>query len=81
VGTGLKARDFQLELTRDKRAQGRTYVDPKAGNELFGPAAEAFIASGAPSDDTTQHETVGLRSRSGIGSCPLGKPSRSLRTS
>ena len=47
-GTGLKkARDFQLELTRGKRAQGSTYVDPKAGAELFGPAAEAFIMSGA----------------------------------
>jgi len=47
-GTGLKkARDFQLELTRGKRAQGGTYVDPKAGAELFGPAAEAFIMSGA----------------------------------
>lgn len=46
-GTGLrKARDFQLELTRGKRAQGSTYVDPKAGAELFGPAAEAFIMSG-----------------------------------
>jgi hypothetical protein len=47
-GTGLrKAQDFQLELTRGKRAQGGTYVDPKAGAELFGPAAEAFIMSGA----------------------------------
>lgn len=47
-GTGLKkAQDFQLELTRGKRAQGRTYVDPRAGNELFGPAAETFIASSA----------------------------------
>ncbi len=47
-GSGLKkAQDFQLELTRGKRAQGRTYVDPKAGDELFGPAAEAFIMSGA----------------------------------
>jgi hypothetical protein len=47
-GTGLrKAQDFQLELTRGKRAQGRTYVDPAAGNELFGPAAEAFIMSSA----------------------------------
>jgi len=45
-GSGLKkARDFQLELTRGKRAQGKTYVDPKAGNELFGTAAEAFIMS------------------------------------
>ena len=43
-GSGLKkARDFQLELTRGKRAQGKTYVDPKAGDELFGTAAEAFI--------------------------------------
>ncbi len=47
-GTGLKkAQDFQLELTRGKRAQGKTYVDPKAGSELFGTAAEAFIMSGA----------------------------------
>jgi hypothetical protein len=47
-GTGLKkAQDFQLELTRGKRAQGKTYVDPKAGNELFGPACEAFIMSPA----------------------------------
>jgi integrase len=47
-GTGLKkARDFQLELTRGKRALGSTYVDPKAGSELFGPACEAFIMSGA----------------------------------
>jgi hypothetical protein len=43
--TGLKkAQDFQLELNRNKRAQGKTYVDPAAGNELFGPAAEASIA-------------------------------------
>jgi hypothetical protein len=47
-GTGLKkAQDFQLELTRGKRAQGKTYVDPKAGAELFGPACEAFIKSSA----------------------------------
>jgi Phage integrase family len=47
-GTGLKkAQDFQLELTRGKRAQGKTYVDPKAGSELFGAAAEAFIMSSA----------------------------------
>ncbi len=47
-GAGLKeAQDFQLELTRGKRAQGRTYVHPKAGAELFGTAAEAFMASSA----------------------------------
>jgi hypothetical protein len=47
-GTGLKkARDFQLELTRGKRAHGSTYVDPRAGAGLFGPACEAFIMSGA----------------------------------
>ncbi len=29
-GTGLKkAQDFQLELTRGKRAQGKTYIDPR----------------------------------------------------
>jgi len=32
-GTGLKkAQDFQLELTRGKRAQGKTYVDLKAAD-------------------------------------------------
>ena len=47
-GTGLKkAQDFQLELTRGKRAQGKAYVDPRAGDELFGTAAEAFIMSPA----------------------------------
>lgn len=47
-GTGLKkAQDFQLELTRGKRAQGKTYVDPRAGNELFGTAVEAFLRSSA----------------------------------
>jgi hypothetical protein len=47
-GSGLKkAQDFQLELTRGKRAQGKTYVDPKAGSEPFGPACEAFVMSGA----------------------------------
>ncbi len=61
-GTGLKkAQDFQLELTRGKRAQGKTYVDPKAGNELFGTAAEAFIASSALD--------AGARTRAGYLSC------------
>jgi integrase len=47
-GTGLKkAQDFQLELTRGKRAHGKTYVDPRAGDEPFGTAAEAFIMSPA----------------------------------
>jgi integrase len=45
-GSGLrKAQDFQLELTRGKRAQGRTYVDPKAGNAPFGEAAETYIGN------------------------------------
>jgi hypothetical protein len=35
-GTGLKkAQDFQLELTRGKRAQGKTYTDPKLAEESF----------------------------------------------
>jgi hypothetical protein len=41
-GAGLKkAQDFQPKLTRGKGAQGKTYVDPKAGNELFGAASPA----------------------------------------
>ncbi len=67
-GTGLnKAQDFQLELTRGKRAQGKTYVDPRAGNQLFGPAAEAFIASSAL--DAGPDTRAGYRScyRSNIG--------------
>jgi hypothetical protein len=36
-----------LALTRGKRAQGKTYVDPAAGSELFGAACEAFIMSSA----------------------------------
>ena len=71
-GTGLnKARDFQLELTRGKRAQGKTYVDPRAGNELFGPAAEAFIRSGALQ--------AGPQSRDGYMSCYRTSVSRFAR--
>jgi hypothetical protein len=45
-GTGLrKAQDFQLELTRGKRAQGKTCIDPKAGNAKFEEAAETYIAN------------------------------------
>ena len=41
-GTGLKkAQDFQLELTRGKRAQGKTYTDPKLAEESFMDCAEA----------------------------------------
>jgi hypothetical protein len=55
-GTGLKkAQDFQLELTRGKRAQGRTYVDPKAGNELFGPAVKLTWSDGLPRGAKTGH--------------------------
>jgi hypothetical protein len=66
-GTGLKkAQDFQLELTRGKRAQGRTYVDPKAGNELFGTAAEAFIMSSALEANADSRATYASNYRANI---------------
>ena len=66
-GTGLKkAQDFQLELTRGKRAQGRTYVDPKAGAELFGTAAEAFIMSGALDANEDSRATYASNYRTNI---------------
>jgi hypothetical protein len=67
-GTGLKkARDFQLELTRGKRAQGKTYVDPKAGSELFGPAAEAFIMSSALDANPASRDLYMSNYRANIG--------------
>ncbi|MBO0805467.1 MAG: hypothetical protein J2P25_20620, partial [Nocardiopsaceae bacterium] len=47
-GSGLaKARDFQLELTRGKRAQGKTYTDPKRAEEPFTEHAAQFIKASA----------------------------------
>jgi hypothetical protein len=47
-GSGMKeARDFQLELTRGKRAQGKTYTDPKRAEESFMANAEQFILTSA----------------------------------
>jgi hypothetical protein len=47
-GTGLKkAQDFQLELTRGKRAQGKTYTDPKLAEESFMANAVQFVAKSA----------------------------------
>ena len=48
-GSGLrKARDAQLHLTTEKRRQGQTFTDPKAGNVRFGDAVEKFITTGMP---------------------------------
>jgi integrase len=47
-GTGLKkAQDFQLELTRGKRAQGKTYTDPKLAEESFMANAATFVMKSA----------------------------------
>lgn len=47
-GTGLKkAQDFQLKHTADKRAQGKTYVDPKMADELFTDNARQMILHSA----------------------------------
>jgi hypothetical protein len=47
-GTGLKkAQDFQLELTRGKRAQGKTYTDPKLAEESFMANAVQFVTKSA----------------------------------
>jgi hypothetical protein len=78
-GTGLKkARDFQLELTRGKRAQGKTYVDPKAGSEPFGPACEAFIMSGALDASPDSHELYMSNYRATIKGL-FGQRTRALR--
>jgi hypothetical protein len=53
-GSGLrKAQDFQLELTRGKRAEGKTYVDPAAGKAGFDAAAVTFIEN-LPVGDRTR---------------------------
>ena len=63
-GSGLgKARDFQLELTRGKRAQGRTYTDPKAAEEPFMDCAARFIMKSSrlrASEDTRRRSYMSL---------------------
>jgi hypothetical protein len=55
-GSGLrKAQDFQLELTRGKRAEGRTYIDPKAGKVRFAEAYVTWIASQPIRDQSREH--------------------------
>lgn len=57
-----KAQDFQLKHTADKRAQGKTYVDPKAADELFTVAAERMILHSAriQGGDQTRKNYLGL---------------------
>lgn len=62
-GTGLKkAQDFQLELTRGKRAQGKTYTDPKLAEESFMMNAEQFImkSSRIKANANTRKSYLGL---------------------
>lgn len=64
-GTGLKkAQDFQLELTRGKRAQGRTYTDPKRAEESFMDNAGEFIATSArlKANPKTRKDYLGILS-------------------
>jgi Phage integrase family len=62
-GTGLKkAQDFQLELTRGKRAQGKTYTDPKLAGESFMACAGQFIRTSArlKASERTRRVYLGL---------------------
>jgi integrase len=52
-GTGRrKARDAQLKIEHDKRAEGESFVDPRAGREDFGQAVDAWIGRLACSEGT-----------------------------
>ena len=62
-GTGLKkAQDFQLELTRGKRAQGKTYTDPKLAEESFMANAAVFVTKSArlQASEQTRKSYLGL---------------------
>ena len=62
-GTGLKkAQDFQLEATRGKRAQGKTYTDPKLAEESFMANAAAFVTKSArlQASEQTRKSYLGL---------------------
>jgi hypothetical protein len=62
-GTGLKkAQDFQLELTRGKRAQGKTYTDPKLAEESFMANAAALVTKSArlQASEQTRKSYLGL---------------------
>lgn len=50
--TRALARDFQIKTDHDLREQ--TFADPRAGRELFGPAAEAYLARLAVVERTRQ---------------------------
>ena len=52
-GTGRrKARDAQLKIEHDKRAEGQTFIDPRSGREDFGKAVDTWISRLACSDGT-----------------------------
>lgn len=52
-GSGArKAKDAQLKITHDKRADGASFVDPRSGREDFGKAADAWIERRAVGDPT-----------------------------
>ena len=52
-GTGKrKARDAQLKIEHDKRAEGESFVDPRSGREDFGAAVDAWIARLACAEGT-----------------------------
>jgi hypothetical protein len=57
-----KAQDFQLELTRGKRAQGKTYTDPKLAEESFMANATAFVTRSArlQAAERTRQNYLGL---------------------
>jgi len=47
-----KARDAQLKITHDKRAEGATFIDPRGGREDFGTAVDVWIGRHAVTEST-----------------------------
>jgi integrase len=52
-GTGKrKARDAQLKIEHDKRAEGAAFIDPRSGREDFCEALDAFISRQSKAENT-----------------------------
>jgi integrase len=52
-GNGAKkAKDAQLKITHDKRAEGASFIDPRSGREDFGKAVYTWIDRHAVGDST-----------------------------
>jgi hypothetical protein len=51
-GGKRKAKDAQLKVEHDKRAEGESFIHPRAGREDFGAAVDAWISRLARADGT-----------------------------